>query len=288
MSDYEKYLKYKKKYLELRQNSLRRMEGGGNGIFPIEDEIFFWSRQITEHMLLLFLGLEDPTQELKQQAFQLYRQWMAYLKTNFLDKGIEAKPDLVVLAPDNLKLIGQLDTNEILELINQTEEYQTRLLSILGRNEWIGWIFPTLLMHMQKETIYFKRKLIGPPFTPEEEIAFINTHNGEEIGATGQLIDPAPENTALIQKAHAYASKTMPEWSEADKKILQGMDVTEQATLLRVSLKYSKELTDMAAETGMKIDARQIKTIISPVLAKHIYREFARFTLTLQALGAKA
>ena len=80
----------------------------------------------------------------------------------------------------------------------------------------------------------------------------------------------------------------MPNWSEADKKILHDMDVTEQATLLRVSLKYSQELTQMADELGMKIDNRQIKSIISPVLAFHVYREFARFTLTLQALGAKA
>jgi hypothetical protein len=288
MEDYDKYLKYKKKYLELKDRLRSRMTGGANGVFPLEDEIFFWSRQMMEHLQLLWLGLEDPRLELKKEAFELSKEWTNYLKKNFVEKGIELKPDLVVLTPENLQLVGQLDPAPVVAMIDKTQKYQDKLLSVLGKNEWIGWIFPSLALHMQSETIYFRRKVAGPAFVPEEEVAFINNHHKEETNTTAHLLDPADENIPLVQKLHAYAAKTMPEWSEMDKKVLQGMDITEQATLLKLSIKYSQELTAMAEELGMKIDAKQIKSIISPVLAHHIGREFNRFTLTLKALGGQA
>lgn len=292
MDDYEKYLKYKKKYLELRRNSDRRgQSGGANGtngtsVFPLEDETQFWGRQMTEHALFLFLGLEDGDHSLKKEAFEIHREWKQFMKTNFWGKGIEPKPDLVTLSPENLKLVGTVNKEETLALIDRISKFQQKIIDILNANEWIGWIFPSLALHMEKETEYFRRKLQGPPFTVAEEIAFSNTHHSEEIGTTAHLLDPAPENLPLHTKAMEYSLKTMKNWSESDKKILQGMDVTEQATLLRLSIKYGQELTQFAAETGQKIDAKQLKSIISPVLAHHVHREFARLTMTLQALKA--
>lgn len=295
MEDREKYLKYKKKYLELKERaqylkekSDRRMNGGAaTNVFPIEDEIFFWSRQMMEHLQLIWLGLEDPEHKLKDAAFQQYRQWRDFIKSNFVDRGIELKPDLVTLTPEQLQLVaGKINQGAVAALIDSTSAYQGELLDVLNKNIWIGWIFPSLANHMQKETMYFGRKLNGPAFTPDEEIAFINQHHSEELNTTAHLLDPAPENIPLVMKAHAYASKTMPNWTEADKKILQGKDVTEQATLLRVSIKYGDEIIKMAQELGTKIDNHAIKSIISPVLAHHELREFIRFNTTLQALQA--
>ena len=310
MSDYEKYLKYKNKYLELKNRRMmgggRRARGGANG-FPVEDEICFWGRQLTEHMLFLFLGMEDCNPKLntdeamtiklrfndcdlslKKEAFELYTAWKNYMNTKFWGKGIEPKPDLVVLSPENLELVGKINPDEALSLIENTTSYQRKIIDILGGGNWIGWIFPSLVMHMQTETDYFKRKITGPAFTPDEEIAFITKHHSEEIGTTAHLIDPSPEKETkdAHDKAMNFANKTMPDWSESDKKILQGMDVTEQATLLNLSIRYSKELVQFTEEGGPKIISGEIKSVISPVLAKHVEREFKRFTMTLEALKA--
>lgn len=113
---------------------------------------------------------------------------------------------------------------------------------------------------------------------------FINQHNGEEIGTAEKLLDPAPENAPLAEKARDFAFKTMKDWTEKDKQILQGMDVGEQATLLKLSIKYGDQLSKFAEQTGQLIDNKELKSIISPVLAHHSHREFVRFTDTLQKL----
>ena len=282
MNDYDKYRKYKKKYLDLR-NDLHKLQHGGNDVlFPIEDEIHFWGRQMTEHLLFLHLGLEVT--DLKNEALQIHNLWKKFMEQNFWIKGVESELDLIVLSKNDLAKIGNIDTNKVLELINSTEKYQQKVINILKTNEWIGWIFTSLAEHMQKETEYFKRKISGPKYNADEEIKFINQHHGEEMGATAQFIDPAPENNMAIEKARSYATKTMKNWSKRDLEILQGLDITEKATLLKISIKYSTELTKFAKETGMKIDHKQFKSIISPILAHHVYREFDRFTKTLEML----
>ena len=98
---------------------------------------------------------------------------------------------------------------------------QNKVEAVLAKNIWIGWIFLSLIQHMQKETEYFRRKLEGPEYTEEEEIKFIDQHHAEEMGATAQLLDPAPENQPVIDKVRSYALKTMKDWSPEDLKILK-------------------------------------------------------------------
>lgn len=286
MNDRDKYLKYKKKYMDAKQNIQKQnrisQSGGTAGTpFPLEDEIHFWGRQMLEHMLFLFLGLEDYDYAFKNRSFKIHNDWNNFMKTCFWNRGIVPKSDLIVLGESDLKKLDKIDMSTLEQLLIETEKFQKDLLSVLGTGKWMGWIFPSLVEHMQKETDYFKRKINGPDFTASEEVKFINQHHGEEIGTTAQLIDPAPENQPLIEKARSYATKTMKNWSADDLRILQGMDVGEQATILRLSSKYSNELVEFARETGQKIKANQLKSIINPILAAHVEREYMRFSITI-------
>ena len=286
--DYAKYVTYKRKYLELKaqlegqrrpgQRGGRAQRAGTLGS-PI-DETHFWGHQLMEHALFLHLGLEKNG--LKARAKEIHDAWMAYMKKTFLDKGIDA--DKVVLDPQDEALAGSVDTREVMELIRKMDTFNDEVIALLESGEWIGWIFPSLAKHMKMESDYFKRKLQGPPLTPEEELIFANEHNSQEMGATAQLIDPAPENDPVIKKARDFAMKTMKNWSDKDKQTLQSMDVTDIATFLQLSLKYSRELTTFAKEGGARILKGDLKSIISPVLAKHNEREFDRILATLETL----
>lgn len=369
MSSYGKYLKYKKKYIDLRdrkrsqtmmggdiewekrnelldgrrnelvknknelvksgnelwdrrrnefmdrRNELRdrRRIKGGAGVFPIEDEIWFWGRQMTEHALILHLGLEDEEHKLKNEAKQIYNDWLDFMQKNFWKYEALADPKKYFLTECEVQsLRGKIDTKELEKLLTNITEFKQKVVDQLNLqteiikqkqtvveqlspNGWKGWIFPSLALHVLKEAQYFAEKISpsATPMSPEEEINWINQHNTEEIGTTAQLIDPAPENGPVLEKARAYAAKKLEgvgkddeKWTEGEVRILQGMDVEEVATMLRLSTKYSKELTDFAKETGEKIDTRQLKSIIAPFLANHVFREFARFTLTLERLRA--
>lgn len=279
------------------QNNWMLQRGGAN--FPVADEIHFWGRQLMEHSLFLFLGLEKT--DLKKEAHKNYKHWEEFMNQYFWDKGIIASPTTIMITDQSAYSDSMVSVNPTLKLIDQTMNFITGIATILSTSEWIGWIFPSLVDHMIKETIYFRQKLTDD-LLPENEIKFINDHHSEEMGATAQLIDPALEQQPIIDIARSYVLKCMSkiksgisltdaknnefpkQWTPDEELLLTGLSFTDQATFLRLSIKFSRELTEFADDTGKKIETGTLKTVISPVLAHHVHREFARFTMRLEML----
>lgn len=298
MDNHGRYLKYKNKYLNLQKKLIRqrKQRGGAKGmIFPLEDEIHFWGRQLMEHTLFLYLGLEDGDHSLKNEAFELHQTWKKYMQSSFYDKGIIVNLTTIVLTKNDLAKITNIRIDQVNDLIEKTEVFTNKIIEILNTGLWIGWIFPWLAKHMLKETIYFKRKINGPEYSVDEEIHFANDHHAEELGVTAQLIDPEPAQQKIIDIVKSYVTITMSElknntepfpksWTAEDEAILKGLESSDQATFLALSIKYGDELTQFADDTGQKIESNQLKSIISPILAHHVHREFARFTETLKKL----
>ncbi|XWV24661.1 hypothetical protein QJ856_gp1123 [Tupanvirus deep ocean] len=323
-NNYQRYLKYKNKYIDLK-NELRKQRGGTNGSnFPLNDEIHFWGRQMMEHVLLLFLGLQDNDADankemnrkqntsqtdvttkgqLKNQAFELFQKWKQFMASTFYDKGVNVTMETIFLSEDNLSKVGDIPLDRVNELIQNTIDFKSLVINTLEQGRWIGWIYPALAKHMLQEAIYFKRKVNGPAFTPLEEIQFCNIHHSTEMGATAQMIDPDPAQQAIIDVVRSYALKRMStlratgslsglesaqafpkDWSAEEEAILQGLRPSEETNMLMLSIRFSEELTQFADETGQKIERNELKSIISPALAHHIHREFARFTETLRQL----
>lgn len=308
MNGYNKYKKYKLKYINL-QNRIRYQHGGANGYFPLNDEIHFWGRQLMEHALFLNLGLElkDGTIDLKQEALDMVSKWKNFLETNFYDHGIQVNKDTVFLPDDSLDKIREINIDELnKEYLEPMIKFNSKIVDMLNGGKWIGWIYPALASHMLEEALYFQRKISGNGYPVEEEIAFINKHHGEEMGATAQLIDPTEQ--ATIDLVRSYAMKAMsklinkqalssdeinadaelPEnWTPEEEEILKGLGNPELNNLLILSIRYSKELTDFAIKTNQKVKNNELKSVIHPILGKHVYREFARFTETLNKINNK-
>ncbi|AEQ60766.1 hypothetical protein [Acanthamoeba polyphaga mimivirus] len=320
MNHYDQYQKYKKKYLDLKNQLNNSSQYGGNcgnygnnqfnnqfnsqttnryqtggAEFDLKDEVAFWGRQMMEHLLLLHLGLDE--EELKNSALQNHMDWKRYLTENFFSKGVNPGPDQAFLTTNELEKIGLLNKNVVNGLIDQTIQYKSKLVKTLNSGQWVGWIYPAMAQHMLEEAEYFKRKVNGPDYTPEQETKFVVHHHSTEMGATTQLLDPTEKDDIKIAKSYADIcmsklsgrnKKPFPkQWTSQEEAILRGQDPVDLATLMRISLKYSRELTQFAKETGQKIDSKQLKSIIHPVLAHHIFREFYRFTKRLEQLGAQ-
>jgi hypothetical protein len=307
MNNYEKYLKYKNKYSELKNFKKIKQRGGANGTnFPVTDEIHFWSRQMMEHALFLFLGLEDnDNRQLKNQAFELHQKWKFFMDQNFYDKGITVTMETVFLTADDLKKIGEsMSLGAVNDLLKETIRFKSNVIQVLESGKWIGWIYPSLAKHMLQEAEYFDRKINGPAYTVIEEINFSNFHHSGELGVTAQLIDPDPSQQAIIETVRSYALKKMSilratgsltglesalpfpkEWTPEEEAILQGLRPSEETNLLMLSLRFSEEVTQFADETGQKIEKNELQSVISPILAHHVHREFVRFTETLKQLS---
>ena len=291
------YLKYKKKYLNLKSKMLR---GGGEAAFSFVDEVHFWGRQMMEHALFLYLGLEDEKYQLKNKAQEIYNKWQGFMGEKFYSKGINVGKDTVFLTEGDIAKIGEIDKEEVLENIALIKNFKQEVVSILGTGKWIGWIFPSMAKHILDEAVYFEEKVRG---TSRDEIKYIVEHHMGEIGVTAQLIDPSEQSTIDLVRSYALlcmaefregrglanqgAASPFPKvWTKEEEAILKSLD-TENANLLVLSIRYSKELDELAGDTGKKIESNQLKTVISPILANHVYREFARFTKTLERLQGK-
>ncbi len=306
MEDFNRYLKYKKKYVDLKNRlNTKSQKGGHNGtIFPLDDEIHFWGRQMTEHVMILFLGLEDNDGKLKNKAFELYQRWKNFMTKTFYDNGVVVTIKTVFLTPEDLaKVNGRIKLSDVNDLIQQTISFKSEIINILEQGKWIGWIYPSLAKHMLQEAEYFNRKVNGPAFSLMEEIQFSNNHHSTEMGATAQLIDPEPSQQVIIDIVRSYALKKMSAmrttgsltgiessqpfphvWTPEEEAVLQGLRPDEETNYLMLSLRFSEELEAFAEDTGQKIEKNMLKSTISPALAHHVHREFVRFTETLRQL----
>jgi len=288
MDDFEKYIKYKHKYLHIKNQI-----GGHTKKFSIEDEIFFWARQMMEHALFLYLGLEDDKNKLKNEALELNKEWENFLNDKFPFIKINEIPEKVFLTQDDeskIHIKGSLDM--VNNLIGKTIKFKTNVDNMLKSGKWIGWIYPSLIQHMLDEANYFKKKINGDEYTIDNEIEFINHHHEGELSVTAQLIDPDPEQQKIIDKVKSYVKDLSDlqhdpsniRYLSIKKELFKNLNPTERTNMLMISLIFSRELTNFAKETGEKIKNNKLKSIISPILANHIYREFVRFTETLRYL----
>lgn len=312
--DYEQlYFKYKGKYLDLKKRREEMEDMGQIGsartkyglvstgtLFPIQDEVFFWGTQMKEHALFLYLGLEDDvgkkgTYKLKNKASEIHNDWGEFMKDTYGNLS----PAVTLEGQDLSKF--EVNKQRLEKLLNELIVFKEKVLGELNGGKWIGWIYPSMVKHMIKEAGYFKRKLNGPAFTDDEEIKFSNQHQGEEMAVTAQLIDPMPEQQSDIELVRAYGNKKMSEiksplpptvskWTPADEELLKGMisSPTNISKLLEVSKRYGQEITNIAKLTGDRIKRNDLKTIISTILAEHTYREYARFTLTLDKISQRS
>lgn len=236
----------------------------------IIDNVHFWGMQMREHLELLYLGLNDTIY--KDWARILNQSWSAYLKWIFESLDIDAYK-VFLDASDFAKIVDFKLDSDIKELIDQTEIFNESLLKVLRENKWIGWIFLSIVEHMQDETLYFK-KIVNRQFNSQrEEIDFIIHHHKTEMRATTHLLDPAPENDELITTLDSYIKRNIVQWfEENDAEVNKNLEIAHT---------YSEELTRLTAEAANKIENYILKSIIPLTLAKHVNREFIRFTRIL-------
>ena len=250
-------------------------QGGSHGQFHRYDDIHFWGRQMAEHMELLCLGFEDA--ELKEGAHKLHTEWIACMDPLF--NGISH--DKIFLDQADIAKISPIDINQIIKMIDCTNEYLQNAIKVIKTKGWVGWIFISLVQHMIVETLYFKQQLTEP-LSIDAECKIILEHHVTESAATAHLLDPAEK--VYIEEAERFVQKYSVCMTRSDHDILDTQPITDQAAFICISLKYSEDLVNFATDLGSKIQAKKVYSLISPALANHIEREYIRFTARLQFL----
>lgn len=212
------------------------------------NEIQFWARQLSEHALFLHLGIEDKP--LKKQGIIIHKKFEQFRKN---------------IDPESMQSL-----TEILPLAKELRDYKIQVLSRLNDGEWIGWIFPTFARHIIMELDYFVDKLNGIQYTDHDEILFWNMINGEHAQFAAHLLDPSEQ--ALFEQANNIAEK------------FANLPKNELEMFRKISLQSAKELDKYNKAAQQRITTNTVKSVIHPVLIKHVIREGQRSIATLKNL----
>lgn len=213
------------------------------------DEINFWVRQMSEHALFNYLGLEDPN--LKQESLDLHTSLEGFRK-KFNNN------------PFDLKL---MDT--VLPLLEKERKFQIKVLSMMDEGKWVGWIFPLFENHITLELDYLVDKLNGIKYSAQDEVLFWNRINSEHAAFAAHLLDPSERD--LFLKADQMSEK------------FYNIPASEKDMMMRISLQYSEQLDEF--NKTAQSNAKTIKSVIHPVLLEHVIREGERSIKTLKSLG---
>ena len=217
-----------------------------------QDEIDFWSRQLSEHALFGNLMLAEPT--LKKRAGDGHQKWEDFRRSSPARRSPQRASELA------------LETRALL----------AEVLARLTAGEWLGSVWPLLADHMIREGDYFLTKLRGAPLAPQLETAFWLNHGGEEAAFTMAQLDPS--EAAKIQQAMNFGSTFRQLYDRA------GSEQVGPA-LLASSQEAGQALDSYLASLG--IGTPVTKSIIHPVLAEHVTRENRRGLQTLAQLSAQ-
>lgn len=206
----------------------------------VHDEIKFWSDLFLEHAFFLSLMVGDKT--LNQKATDIQEKFEKFKKE--LDKN-------------------QSQLSSFLNLADQLKELQETVDKKIKNKEWVGWVYPAFIKHLQLETDYVQDKL-NNKIDPTRELLFWDNNNKDHVKLIAQLLDPSEKK--LIERA---------------KKLAQQCQLPDKESIFLTGLtqKNKKELDDYYQRAKdvdnfqQEVKNNPPKSVIHPVLLEHMIKE---------------
>jgi hypothetical protein len=216
----------------------------------LQNEIDFWSEQLLEHALFLYLGLVEPNH--KAAAQQLVQHWRAL------------REDPMALSIGN-----------VMSLTAELRAFSADLLAELKSGKWLGWIFPTFVEHTIQELDLFVGHLQTGALLPNELCIWEHLML-EHASLVAHDLDP--DERTKIARAAALAA--------AFGQLQAGCRRAVGPTALQLSDKFGRQLDSFLRGLGVGTSATM--SIVHPILAAHAVREGVRFLETVNWLRARA
>lgn len=226
----------------------------------LKNEIGFWSRQMGEHALFLYLGLnETEVPELKRRGLVLHKKFQA-----FRDRFMRLSPRAIT--PQVISTYKRL--------LAQLRSYKKNVLKAVLAG-WSGYIHPSFAQHILLELNYHVQNINGIKHSAQDEIKFWNTINGDHANFAKHLLDPT--EVQLVEQADELAKK----FAQLGKMVQ-----SEDDMMIQLSLNAAKQLDAYGKTAQAGIRNRSIRSVIHPVLIAHVGRETDQGLKTLRRIGA--
>ena len=219
----------------------------------LQDDVGFWSRQLTEHALFLSLMFETPA--FRQQAQQLHRLW-----ESVAPGATQGAADAPTAAPRAM-------TPEIARATDELIAFKELALQRVTAGEWIGWALPSFIEHLLMEARYFRSRYTGGTNAQQDVQTWLQiVKDHADVGP--KLIDP---------KANAYADLAKP--LSATVTALQGQCASALHRGCLAEMNMASELANRWVR-GIPTNL----AIVPKALQDHILRENGRAGVVARSL----
>lgn len=220
------------------------------------DELTFWSRQFSEHALFLSKGYKAGRKELIKLGLE-----------NLIEEGLRLNAvwkDIFQRARD-----GEQFTNE--DLNQPLDDLKTYLMDGLHLSEqtWVGYNYPSVFKHYHEEWKYFVDRLLNQNQSFDRNINFWIDMHKDHAAVFAHLLDPMEREK--FEQALNY-NERFEQWLDRDVQDEIGMITA----LMQDFNSFTSDLRQDQAEGNLK-------SVINPLLALHIYREGIRSIIFLES-----
>jgi len=182
---------------------IRLMEEEEKKTFSVENDIKFWSEQLSEHALFLHMGMGD--EKLKARGLTLHERWEKFRKDGH-------------------------DESKIAPLMKDLKAYKEEIIRRLKKGEWLGLNFLSLVEHLLRELNYLQDKMDGKIYTAHQEMVFWNEINADHADFAAHLMDI--HETKNIETATSVSTglrdtntneKALPQYKALDKFVVSNI-----------------------------------------------------------------
>lgn len=204
-----------------------------------QQDLDFWGRQIVEHarLLQMLAGDRSLQAELARHERTLAQTYAAR------------------------------DANRFMAATRDFIGFKLQVLARLRQGTWLGWAFPSLYDHMNKEESYFLARLAGP-LTPAQELAFWLQERSEELGLAGHLLDPSEQAATDNLQAQSVNLAALAKAPYTPANAAIALQATAPLNRVIGAMTISNPLS-----------------VIAPQLKAHVLREGEQFQLVSASLA---
>ena len=265
------------------------------------NEILFWTPQLKEHALFLYLGLQPvpiivKDLILESDQVKINTQVSEKLQKNTVDQSKfidQLKTQSLNLYKEFTEIEKVLtrkqhhfDFKAYSKLVSELRDLKVNVLTLQKQQVWVGWIFPSFVEHILSELEYFIARLDNA-VSPEEEIVFWVNINSDHVAFAAHLLDIGHnvEQRKLVNSA-LDLSLTGQQLNHADMDFQQMIRFTQALrNATNKALIYAGEVEQAQNALWNKGKPNQSDSIIHPLLLAHVARENERSRQRLTALG---
>lgn len=256
------------------------------------EEIQFWTPQMREHSLFIYLGLEPVPFVASDPLIESYmnNRFNVEAPKDVQELTVKKWTDVTRYKAESLLLYknfdkhendivkGSLNFKEYQSIVQKLSNLKSNVIKLQESGTWVGWLYPGFTKHIKKELDYFWDRLHNN-VSATDEVKFWIDINADHAGFAARLLD------AKSDPNHRQLVDSVMDISEEGYALSEEQMDFQQMIRLTSALDYAEKVGDTQLQMWNSGRPDQRTNIVHPILLAHVIRENERSQVRLKQLG---